>query len=128
MNAERLTEIYEEALLPSALDLFGDPQDPWLLQEDNDPKHMSRSATEWKGLHWVNRIPWPSQSPDLNPMENVWGVLEASVAQRMCRTEMGLKRAIEEEWVKLSGDFAQKLVESVPKRLSAMIDNKGAST
>ena len=125
MNAERLTEIYEEALLPSALDLFGDSQDPWFLQEDNDPKHMSRLAKEWRRLHSVNRIPWPSQSPDLNPMENVWGVLEANVAQRMCRTEMGLKRAIKEEWANLSEDFGRKLVESVPKRLSAVIDNKG---
>jgi hypothetical protein len=97
LNAQLLTRIYEEALLPSASELFGDSQDAWFLQEDNDPKHMSKLAREWRALHSINRIPWPSQSPDLNPIENVWAVLQANVARRKCRTEKGLKKAIEEE-------------------------------
>jgi len=89
---------------------------------------MSKLAKEWRGLHSVNRIDWQSQSPDLNPIENVWGVLKANVAQRKCRTELGLKRAIKEEWGSMSGDFGRKLVESVPKRLRAVIENKGDNT
>ena len=85
-------------------------------------------AKEWRELHSVNRIPWPSQSLDLNPMENVWAVPEANVVQMMCRTEIGLKRVIKEEWANLSEDLGRKLAESIPKRLRAVIENKGDYT
>lgn len=128
LNAQRLTKIYEEALLPSALELFGDSHEPWFLQEDNDPKHVSRLAKEWRALNLINRIDWPSQSPDLNPIENVWGVLKANVAQKKCRTEKELEKAVKEEWANMNQNFCRNLVESLPKRLHAVISSEGDYT
>ena len=79
LNADLLYTIYKITLLPSAKKLFGKDNDSWVLQEDNDPKHTSGKAQEWRDNNQVNRISWPSQSPDLNPMENVWAVLKANV-------------------------------------------------
>ena len=128
MDTQKLVEIYEEALLPSVQDLFGDCQEPWFLQEDNDPKHMSKLAKEWRLLHSINHLDWPAQSPDLNPIEDVWAVLKANVAQRKSRTEQGLKRVIKEHWAYITIEFGQKLIESIPKRLQVVIEGKGDYT
>ena len=54
----------------------------WLLQEDNDPKHRSKKATEWRNKYRVTRITWPSESPGLNPIENVWALLKMKIQKK----------------------------------------------
>ena len=86
-NAYLLVTIYEKALLPSAQEMFDDAEDPWLLQEDNDPKHTSKKAKNWREENRVERMEWPTQSPDLNPIENVWALLKIKVNNRKPKTE-----------------------------------------
>jgi transposase len=68
MDSFKLCKIYAKALLPSASEWF---DDDWTLCEDNDPKHTSKYSKQWKLEHLVDRMDWPAQLPDQNPIENV---------------------------------------------------------
>ena len=71
LNSELLCTIYKKTLLSSARNFFGEDDNNWKLQEDNDPKHTSGKVQNWKDKNNIKRISWLSQSPDLNPIENV---------------------------------------------------------
>ena len=124
LNSELLCKIYEKALLPSAANWMDD----WILQEDNDPKHMSKFSKKWKEKHNVQRLPWPPQSPDLNPIENVWKILKCKLRTYQPRTIVGMKKKILKIWRQLSIDYAENLVNSMPSRLEACISSNGGYT
>jgi hypothetical protein len=125
LNSELLCTIYKKTLLPSARNFFGENNHSWKLQEDNDPKHMSEKAQKWREENQVKRISWPSQSPDLNPMENVWAVLKANVGNYKPTSIKDLIRIIKREWKKLGREFAENLVLSMKNRISLILSNKG---
>ena len=125
LNADLLCTIYKITLLPSAKKLFGKDNDSWVLQEDNDPKHTSGKAQEWRDNNQVNRISWPSQSPVLNPMENVWAVLKANVGNHQPTSTKDLIRIIKKEWKALEKVFAENLIVSMKNRVSLLLSNNG---
>jgi len=55
LTGPRLIELYERGLLPTALEQFGENKDDWILMEDNDPKHTSKVAKNWKIANDLNR-------------------------------------------------------------------------
>merc|ERR1711871_506119 len=63
---------------------------------------------------------------DLNPIEIMWSILGRSISDRRCNTKAELWECVQQAWYKLASSILTKLVESMPRRLHAVTDNKGA--
>ncbi|XDV35461.1 hypothetical protein PO909_005404 [Leuciscus waleckii] len=129
MNAAKYGDILDENLLQSALDLRLGRR--FTFQQDNDPKHTAKITKEWLHNNSVTVLEWPSQSPDLNPIEHLWRDLKMAVHQRLPSnlTELHqLHDAIMSIWTKISEECFQHLVESMPRRIKAVLKAKGGPT
>ncbi|KAK3538015.1 hypothetical protein QTP70_027365 [Hemibagrus guttatus] len=126
MNGAIYHEILSKNLLPSARALkmkLG-----WVFQHDNDPKHTARATKEWLHKKHFKVLEWPSQSPDLNPIENLWRELKIRVAQRQPQNITALEEICMEEWAKLPATVCKNLVATYRKHLTSVIANKGEAS
>ena len=92
LTSELLLNIYQQCLIPSAHKWFGKSSGPWFLLEDNDPKHTSKKAKQWKQDNNIQVFLFPPNSPDLNPIKNVWGIMKNKVNQQWSPTKYDFKK------------------------------------
>ena len=117
MNAAMYQDILDGNLLQITLDLS--PGWRFIYQQDNYPKHTAKITKEWLRDNPVNVLKWPSQSPDLNTIEDLRRDLKMAVHWRSSSNLMELERSCKEEWEKLTKNGCAKIVESFSKRLEA---------
>ena len=106
-----------------------------LIMENGVGYHQgaaTRRCKEYEKDGWTGWGPgtWPANSPDLNPIENLWHILRTNVGKRVPRPmkKQELIDSLKDEWEKLDMKVINDLIDSMPRRLQAVIDAEGGTT
>ncbi len=122
--ADMYCDILKQSMIPS-LRRLGHRA---VFQHDNDPKHISKTTTALLKKLRVKVMDWPRMSPDLNPIEHLWGILKRKVEERKVSNIHQLHDVIMEEWKRTPVATCEALVNFMPKRVKAVLENNGGHT
>ena len=129
MDAELYTNILQDDLL-ATVEFYGLERDVFIFQQDNDPKHTSWRARKWFQDNGINVLKGPAQSPDLNPIEHLWFHLKRQLATYEA-PPAGIHELwewVQVEWERIPKEVCGNLIESMPRRITAVIKAKGGNT
>ena len=125
MDRQVYVDILENVVIPYAEDNM--PL-KWVFQQDNDPEHTSRKAKQWSRDNKVEVMEWPAQSPDRNPIENLWADVKKAVSNANPRNANQLWGVVQSAWNSIPAERAVGLVDSMKHRCETVIKNKGNAT
>jgi len=102
----------------------------WIFQQDNAPCHKAKVIMDWLSKQNVDVLSWPPYSPDLNPIENLWGLLVRKVYNGGVQYsgKNDLKNAILKAWNEVTEEERKNLVNSIPNRIYELIRLQGRKT
>jgi hypothetical protein len=127
MNSTQYCDMLDTHLLPQASAWFGNS--PWIYQQDFAPCHTSRISTNHMHNRGISVLPWPCNSPDMNPIEMAWALLKKELRTKKVSKEELWERC-NEVWH--SSETIRQFCISVPssmcKRVRQLISRKGGHT
>lgn len=137
VNSELYLDVLKE-LLPSVLDAVPSHVGRPIFQQDNSSVHTARIIKAWLKRQGFEMMMWPPTSPDMNPIEHVWKRLKEmlqALYPDIKDTRGGadkvkgrLAEVLPIVWEQMDKEFLKKLVESMPRRVKALIRAKGWCT
>lgn len=127
VGGEEFKELLLEQLAPAAQQLFdqaGAGKTTLLL--DNAPGHTAAGVQKAIRDNNISVVPnWPANSPDLNPIENIWGMMKLEVYRKQYNTFDEFKAAVEAAWQRIPVTTLQNCMRSMPRRIAKVIKLKG---
>ncbi len=110
-------------MLPSVDKLYGDAD--FIFQQDLAPAHTAKSIKSWLNDHGVGVLDWPANSPDLNPIDNLWGIVKRKMRDTRPNNADDLKSAIKGTWASITPEQCHRLIAYMPRHIDAVIHAKG---
>jgi transposase len=101
-----------------------------IFMQDNAPIHTSKASKEWLEMNKIKILDWPPQSPDLNPIENIWDLIDRRIRKRVKRpTNLEeLWELIKREWNSITPEEIRSCYLSMVKRIKDLKNSKGSYT
>lgn len=98
---------------------------PWVFMQDRAPAHAAASTQAFLGARNIEVLDWPGNSPDLNPIENLWAEVQTRLPKTLPRNADELWARVEAAWAGIPNNIIRKLYRSLPERVNTVIKNKG---
>ena len=121
VNADIYQEILKHFMLPS--ELYGDAD--FIFQQDLAPAHTAKSTKTWFNDRGITVLDWSENLPDLNPIENLWGIAKRKMRDMTPNNAEKLKAALEASWSSITPQQSHRLITSIPRHIEAVILQKG---
>ena len=134
ITAAEYKDVLEKTLLPEGERIFrGRGVSGWMSQQDNDPTHRAAATIIAKynkshGTSISKLAGHPPNSPDLNPIENVWSWVQAEVDSLGCATFEEFKQAVLDKLAAVPKRMCANLVDSMQRRVAKVIKLGGGKT
>ena len=125
MNQFQYLDVLENAMIPSAWSMRGLN---FRFMHDNAPCHKAKLISNWMREENIQCEEWPPQSPDLNPIENIWDYMETKLEKMPSTTVSELWETLQEIWRSIPSEVILNLVRSMPRRVQAVLKAKGGHT
>lgn len=124
LDATKYKQLLIHHAKPSAMQLFG-KNNNYIFQHDNDPKHTAKIVTNYLSNKKWETMDWPAQSPDLNPIENLWADIKRRTKDRKPQNEKELFEIMKKAWLETEKSYLLNLISSMPRRCKAVLESKG---
>lgn len=126
MNSQKYVEMLEEHLLSGIPEVL-DQNQQMIFMQDNATAHTAKRVKDWFEEMGLNSLLWPAQSPDLNPIENVWSYLQNELWERRSgiRNVDDVWSLTQELFYNMDMSYIEKLYNSLPGRIMQVIKAKG---
>lgn len=126
MNADFYVSILQTRLLPFISDTYPDSH---RFMQDNDPKHTSRAVKTFFENESINWWKTPPESPDMNPIENLWHELKKFIRREVKpTTKSGLVAGINQFWNTVDAQKCNKYINHLKKVVPRVISLDGVAT
>ncbi len=126
VNAAIYQQILEHFMLLSADKLYRDAD--LIFQQEWAPAHTAKGTKSWFNNHGVIVLEWAANSPDLNPIENLRGIVKRKMRDTRPNNADDLKAAIKATWASITPEQCHRLIASMPRHIDAVIHAKGGPT
>ncbi|GLV40835.1 hypothetical protein CBL_10010 [Carabus blaptoides fortunei] len=126
MRQDKYKRVLETRLLPQLREWFPGDQE-YIFMHDSAPCHKARRVTAVLAEKNITVLPWPGNSSDINPVENMWELTKQAIAKKVITTKRELVETLIREWhhnTELQ-QHAKICIESMPRRIKAIIATKG---
>lgn len=124
LKAKGYLDILENQLIPS-LDVIKPANDQCIFQQDNAPCHTAKIIERWFKENKIEKVDWPANSPDLNPIEHFWSKIDKKLVANPPKSLAELEVAITKLWNEIKPEDCVTYIESMSDRVKLCIKAKG---